>query len=147
MTLYSSPRPVPRFTITTVTTTIEPLSLLKGGRILALPMRRWTPITVFALCATVVFSSCLALAQQPEGQRKILNQVTPQYPELARRMRLEGTVKLTVTVTPGGNAKSIHATGGSPVLLQAAQDAIRLWKWAPAPQESQEFVELRFHPN
>jgi TonB family protein len=123
------------------------LSLLKGGRILALPMRRWTAITVFALCATVVFWSSSAFAQQPAGQRKILNQVTPQYPELARRMRLEGTVKLTVTVTPGGNAKSIQATGGSPLLLQAAQDAIRLWKWTPAPQESQEFVELRFHPN
>lgn len=110
-------------------------------------MRRWRAIAFLAVSATVVFWSCFAYTQQLTGQRKILNQVTPQYPEIARRMSLEGIVKLTVTVTPSGNVKAIEATGGSPLLLKAAQDAIRMWKWAPAPQESQEFVELRFHPN
>ena len=32
-------------------------------------------------------------------------------------------------------------------LLRAAQEAIPKWKWAPAPQESKELVELKFHPN
>jgi hypothetical protein len=42
--------------------------------------------------------------------------------------------------------KSVRALGGNPVLLKAAEDAINNWKWAPAPQESQEIVELKFHP-
>ena len=108
-------------------------------------MRR--AIRLFVLCATAVLLSCPAIAQQSVGQRKVLNQVTPQYPDLARRMNLEGTVKLTVTVTPAGNPKSIQATGGSPLLVKSAEDAIRIWKWAPGPQETQESVELRFHAN
>jgi outer membrane biosynthesis protein TonB len=62
-------------------------------------------------------------------------------------MSLEGTVKLTIKVTASGNPKEIQATGGSPLLLKAAQDAIQKWKWAPGSQETQEFVELRFHAN
>jgi len=32
------------------------------------------------------------------------------------------------------------------LLGQAAQDALRQWKWEPAARESIESVELRFHP-
>jgi outer membrane biosynthesis protein TonB len=72
----------------------------------------------------------------------------PHYPELARSLHLEGTVKLVVVVVaPNGSAKSIQAVGGNPLLLKAAQDAIYMWKWAPATQESQEPVVMRFSPN
>jgi hypothetical protein len=36
--------------------------------------------------------------------------------------------------------------GGSPVLVKAAVDAIEKWKWAPAPQETKELIELTFQP-
>ncbi len=110
-------------------------------------MRRRIAITSLVLCAAGMFSHLPALAQQPEGLRKILDRVTPRYPELARPLNLAGTVKLAVTVAPNGSVKSVRAVGGNPVLLKAAQDAISRWKWAPAPQESQEVVEFRFHPN
>jgi TonB family protein len=71
----------------------------------------------------------------------------PHYPELARPLHLEGTVKLVVVVAPNGSVKSIQAVGGNPLLLKAAEDAIHMWKWAPAPQESQELVVMRFSPN
>jgi TonB family protein len=110
-------------------------------------MRPWTAITLIVLCATVGLSNLPALAQQPEGLRKVLDKVTPQYPELARTLGLAGTVKLAVTVAPSGSVKSVRPIGGNPVLLKAAQDAVHKWKWAPAPQESQELVDLRFHQN
>ena len=110
-------------------------------------MRRWTAITFLVLCAIGMSSNFPAQAQQPEGLRKVLGRVNPQYPELARALHLAGTVKLVVTVAPSGSVKSVRPIGGNPVLLKAAQDAICKWKWAPAPQESQEPVDLRFHPN
>lgn len=110
-------------------------------------MRRWTAITFLVVCAIGMCSNFSALAQQPEGSRKVLDRVTPQYPELARTLHLAGNVKLIVTVTAIGGVKSVRPIGGNPVLLKAAQDAIPKWKWAPASQESQEVVELRFGPN
>jgi len=93
-----------------------------------------------------VFANLPVLGQQPEGQRKILNRVIPQYPDLARQTKLAGTVKIVATVAPNGSVKSVQTVGGNPVLLKAAQDAIYKWKWAPAAQESKELVELRIHP-
>jgi TonB family protein len=110
-------------------------------------MRRRTAITLIAVGYLGMFSSRLVLAQQPEAHRKVLTRVAPRYPELARRMNLEGSVKLRVTVAANGSVKSMQAVGGSPLLLKAAQDAIYGWKWAPSSQESQELVELRFSGN
>jgi TonB family protein len=70
----------------------------------------------------------------------------PVYPELARKMLIRGIVKVEVVVAPSGKAKSTHVTGGNPVLAQAALDAIEKWRWAPAPQESRELIELSFVP-
>ena len=110
-------------------------------------MRRYTVITLVALCTAGAFSDLSTFAQQPATQRKILSKVIPAYPDLARHMGLEGAVRLEVVVAPNGTVKSLRAVGGSPLLLKAAQDVIPKWKWAPAAQESKELVELTFHPN
>ena len=110
-------------------------------------MQRWIAITLLVLSQVGMFSNPSAWAEQPEVHRKVLSRVAPRYPDLARRINLEGAVKLMVTVAPNGSAKSVQVMGGSPLLVKAAQDAVYGWKWAPAPQESQELVELRFNPN
>jgi hypothetical protein len=36
--------------------------------------------------------------------------------------------------------------GGNPLLVQAAQNALREWKWAKAEHDSTEMLEFRFAP-
>lgn len=85
-------------------------------------------------------------AQETEGSgRKILTKITPVYPDLARRINLEGAVKLQVTVTPNGTAKNIEVVGGNPLLVRSAEDAVYKFRWAAAAQESKELIEIRFH--
>ena len=110
-------------------------------------MRPWTVKTLASLSVAALLSLPLALSQQAESQRKVISKVMPNYPELARRMHLEGTVKLMVTVAPNGTVKSTEAVGGSPVLVRAAEDTVYKWRWAPAPQDSRELVELQFRRN
>jgi TonB family protein len=109
-------------------------------------MRHWTAITLAVCCAAEMLLGPAAVAQQSEGPRRIISKIDPRYPDLARPMRLEGAVKLSVVVGPNGSVKSIEGVGGNPLLLKAAQDAINRWRWAPAPQETTERIELRFHP-
>jgi len=93
------------------------------------------------------FSSDLSLAQeQPEAKRKIVSNMPPVYPELARKMQISGTVRVEAVITPNGKVKFTQVVGGSPVLAKAAVDAIEKWRWAPAPQETKELIELSFHP-
>jgi TonB family protein len=80
----------------------------------------------------------------PQPARKIVLRVNPAYPDLAKRMHLSGIVKLRVTIAANGSVKSVEPVGGNPVLLKAAQDAVTNWKFATAPDETREVVELRF---
>jgi TonB family protein len=76
----------------------------------------------------------------------VVRKVLPQYPEIAKRMNLVGTVKVLATIAPDGTVKSVQPMGGSPVLLQSASDAVSKWKFAQAVAESKELIELRFDP-
>jgi len=116
-------------------------------------MRRRAATALLALLlGAVAFSPSSAPAQnsstqeQPEGKRKIVNRVDPAYPDLARKMQIRGIVKVEVSVAPNGKVKTTRVMGGNPLLAKAAVEAIAQWKWTPAPQETQELIELSFFP-
>jgi TonB family protein len=81
---------------------------------------------------------------QGEIKRKAKAKVEPRYPPLARQMKLSGKVKIEVTVSPDGRVKDTRVIGGSPVLVNAALDAIRMWRYESAPKETVETIEIEF---
>ena len=85
-------------------------------------------------------------AQGGEINRRAKNQVQPSYPELARKMKITGTVKIEVTVAPNGSVKEARVVGGHPVLANAALDAAKKWRFEPAPAESTGVIEFKFEP-
>lgn len=85
-------------------------------------------------------------AAQDEG-RKIKSKVAPIYPELARKMAVTGVVKLQVTIGADGSVKSAKVVGGHPLLVDSAMDAVRKWKFEPAPETTTQVVEFRFDNN
>jgi len=97
------------------------------------------------LCAATTDLTSLAQDLQSASARPIVSTPRPGYPDLARTMRLEGTVKLKVTVAPDGTARSVETVGGHPLLAKAAEQAVYKWTWARAKQESSEVVEVSFH--
>ncbi len=108
-------------------------------------MRRWIAITVLAAgCASIAFPNS-GFAQEADG-RKVVNRVPPTYPVIARTMGLRGTVKVEATVLANGNVKLVEIKGGHPVLAEAAADAVRKWKYAPATHETKEPVTVKFEP-
>jgi TonB family protein len=104
-------------------------------------------VLLFFLGLPVVPPSYLFSQAEAASARKVLARVMPQYPELARSMRIEGTVKVLVTVAPNGRCTLARVIGGHPVSAKAAVDAIEKWKWSTSTEETNEPVELHFHPN
>ena len=80
----------------------------------------------------------------PTSGRAVTSRVAPAYPELAKKMHIQGTVKVEAGVRPNGTVKSTRILGGNPVLIEAASDAVKLWKFAPGPAETTEVVQLTF---
>jgi TonB family protein len=102
-----------------------------------------------AFAITALLATGLVIAQQSstdDGKRKIKSRVNPQYSDLARRMGLNGKVKIEIVVAPDGHVKSTRAVGGHPVLVQACVDAVKDWKYEAGPEETTQIVEFEFKP-
>jgi len=98
------------------------------------------------LLAAVLFLAPLQSPAQESAKRRLVDRAAPAYPTLARSMALQGIVKVEALVEPDGSVKTVDIKGGHPVLAQAAMNAVRRWRWEPAPRESREVVELKFSP-
>lgn len=107
-----------------------------------------------ALLAVMAAGLAIGVAKLPaqdaqsEITRRAKSKVQPEYPELARKMNLSGSVKVAVVVTPNGTVKEAKVVGGHPVLANAALEAVRKWRFEPAPGESSGVVDFKFeaHP-
>jgi TonB family protein len=107
---------------------------------------RWMRIVLAGAGAAALLAAS-GLAQTSttdEGKRKVKTRVAPTYPELAKRMNVTGKVKIEVIIAPDGHVKSTRAVGGHPLLVQSCQDAVKEWKFLPAPEESTQVVEFDF---
>ena len=56
-----------------------------------------------------------------DTERKILVRTDPEYPALAHRFDLHGTIKLKVWVGPDGSVRRLELVGGDPVFAESAQ--------------------------
>jgi protein TonB len=61
----------------------------------------------------------------------LVNRVQPMYPPLARQTRISGTVKLHAIIGKDGTVQSLQVESGHPLLVQAALDAVRQWRYQP----------------
>jgi len=108
-------------------------------------MRRGVLFTAVALIA---LTSSLVTAQSApasaNSERKISSRVAPNYPELARKMHIHGTVRVEAVVRANGSVKSTRVLGGNPVLVDAAIDAVGKWKFETGQGETTEVVQVTF---
>jgi TonB family protein len=104
---------------------------------------RGVALTAVALSIAITYSLAQT-ATTDEAKRKVKSKVSPAYPELAKRMNVTGKVKIEVVITPDGRVKSTRVIGGHPLLVQACQDSVKEWKFAPAPDETTQVVECEF---
>ena len=83
--------------------------------------------------------------QAQEG-RKALSNPAPTYPEVAKRLRLTGVVKVQVVIGADGRIKEKNVIGGHPILVSAVEDTLKNWKYAPASGETTTQLEFNFRP-
>jgi TonB family protein len=119
----------------------------RGGAVSFKKIQQWATTGLWALLvAAVAIVQPLPAVAQGELARKPKTKVAPTYPELARRMNITGTVKVLVVVSASGALKDTKVVGGNPLLVNAAMDALKKWKFEPADAESSGTVEFKFQP-
>jgi TonB family protein len=61
----------------------------------------------------------------------LVHKVMPVYPSEARQLHVQGTVVLDATINEQGQMEDLKLVSGSPLLAQAAMDAVRKWRYSP----------------
>jgi protein TonB len=73
----------------------------------------------------------ISLAQNVQSESFCGGPIAPLYPPLARQTRVQGTVVLHVIVATDGTLREIQAVSGHPLLIQAAIDDVKQWRYKP----------------
>ena len=99
---------------------------------------RFLSFPVVCLC---LFAAALLHADT----RKSVKTVAPVYPAIAVKMRVEGTVKLDATIDPDGSVSDVKVVSGHQLLVQAAVEAVKKWKYESADGKSTQSVNVEFN--
>lgn len=80
----------------------------------------------------------------------LLRRVEPVYPIIAQRARIEGMVELRAIISKDGMIEGLQRVNGHPLLVAAAMDAVRQWRYRPymlngEPLEVETSVVVNFH--
>jgi TonB family protein len=54
-------------------------------------------------------------------------------------------LQIEATIAPDGRVTSTHVVGGSPLLVNAALNALKKWRFEPGPKATTEVVEFSFN--
>jgi len=68
---------------------------------------------------------------QGVSQGLLIKKVPPIYPQQAMQMRIQGAVQLMATISKTGNITDLKVQSGDAVLVKAAMDAVKQWKYKP----------------
>jgi len=79
-----------------------------------------------------------------------VHDVQPQYPQMARIAHIQGDVLLQATISKNGVIENLRAVQGHPILIQAAMEAVKQWKYKPyilngEPVEVETTIKVQFH--
>lgn len=109
------------------------------------------PITVSAdqSAANMTANAAENLRISAEAADVVSQPVRPGYPVLARQMKVQGSVILQAMIGRDGLIQDLHVLTGPPILADAAEQAVRQWRFKPhylnnQPVETQTSITVNF---
>src|ERR1700690_191307 len=85
----------------------------------------------------------------PQTAQSVTVSVPPNYPMLARQMKVQGAVSLQVLISREGTIQELQILSGPPILATAAREAVKQWHFKPyllsgQPVETQARITVNF---
>ena len=91
---------------------------------------------LFALTASVLLSAVCLQADairvpEQDVAKSIVQKVKPEFPAIAKQLKLSGRVVVDLTVAEDGTVEKADIIAGNPILGNAAKTAGKNWKFTP----------------
>lgn len=87
--------------------------------------------------ANVTTNAAERVPMSVDASQIVASPVRPNYPMLARQMRVQGSVILQALISKDGVIQNLRVVSGPHILASAAQDAVRQWHFKPHFQGSE----------
>jgi protein TonB len=101
-------------------------------------MKKIAQITILTAAAVALFAGLPVGAQenavhvsQAEAVKAAKERTEPEYPAMAKQLRLEGAVQLEAHIGENGAVEEVKPLTGNAILMNAAVTAIKKWKFTP----------------
>jgi len=97
---------------------------------------------------------CLAAVLHAEDVKKIsteeamsalVSKVAPEYPPLAKQLKLSGSVEVQANIDEDGTVGDVATVSGNPVLAKAVVEAVKKWKFKPFKSKVSSNFSVQFH--
>jgi protein TonB len=92
--------------------------------------------------ASITLLAAVALAQdapkkitRAEALSAVAIKVQPDYPAVARQLKIEGSVELEAAVSAAGEVTKVQIVSGNAILTNAAVQAVKHWKFKPFTED------------
>jgi len=98
--------------------------------------RRSIPFGVIAafVATTAVAQDSPKKLNKTEAAGSVVSKVQPEYPPVAKQLKLEGSVELEAVIAEDGSVTDVKIVSGNPVLTKSAAAAVKRWKFAPVTE-------------
>lgn len=105
--------------------------------------------------------NCTTIARPPEPVQRVrlshlseatlVRKIDPLYPRTAVLTHIYGAVQLHAIIAKDGSIQSLSVVRGHPILVEAAMEAVRQWRYKPymlndEPVEVETFITVNFRP-
>ncbi len=77
------------------------------------------------------------VSMSTDTQHAVTRPVRPEYPLLARQMKVQGAVVLLVLIDKDGSIQNLQIESGPAILADAAREAVKQWRFKPYLQDGQ----------
>jgi protein TonB len=89
----------------------------------------WTCLLTAA--AVPAFAEDPRRVSTSEALAAVVTKVQPEYPAMAKQLKLAGTVELDATVAEDGTVENVKIVSGNPVFTKPTADVLKKWKFKP----------------
>lgn len=112
---------------------------------------RRTVVRLFAAGAALLCFTAVLAAEDAkhistdEAMAALVEKVNPEYPPLAKQLKLAGQVEVQATIEEDGAVGDVTTVSGNPVLAKAVVDAVKKWKFKPFKSKVMSNFTVGFH--
>lgn len=99
-------------------------------RTVAVGLAAWTAM---AVCGWA--QSDVKKISQSEAVAAAVSKVQPEYPPMAKQLKLQGVAEIELTIGEDGTVEKVEVVSGNPMLTKPCADAVKKWKFKPFTED------------